>query len=112
MIIDNLPLALILHIGIVGLVLFSILLIKMWLYLRKEALATQQPFMIATASIFASLACSGIFNITFPTFGTVFALAILCAKYRPVKRYGTRLERLEGKCGNSGSGVVPSLKGS
>jgi hypothetical protein len=110
MIIDNLPLALILHIGIVGLVLFSILLIKMWLYLRKEALATQQPFIIATASVFASLACSGIFNITFPEFGTVFALAILCGKYRPVKTYRTRLERLESERKNLGSGMIPSLE--
>lgn len=80
MLIDNLPLALILHIGVVGLVLFSILLVQMWLYLRREAIATQQPFMIAAVSLWASIACAGIFNIVLSQFGTVFALAVLCSR--------------------------------
>jgi hypothetical protein len=79
MLIDNLPLALILHIGIVGLTLFSLLLVKMWLYLRREATADQQPFMIAAASLWASAACAGIFNVVLSQFGTVFALAVLCS---------------------------------
>lgn len=84
--IDNLVLALVLHIGIVGLFFFSILMIKMWLYLRRNAIATQQPFVIAAASLWATLACAGIFNITFSTFGAVFAIAVLCGGDRIEKR--------------------------
>jgi hypothetical protein len=80
MAIDNVPLALVLHIGIAGLVFFGILMIKMWLYARRLALATQRPFLIAAASLWATLACAGIFNITFSSFGIVFTLAILCEK--------------------------------
>jgi hypothetical protein len=80
MLIDDLPLALLLHIGIVGLLLFGILMIKMWLYLRREALATRQPFVVAAASLWAAFACAGIFNIVTSSFGAVFALAILCRR--------------------------------
>jgi hypothetical protein len=80
MLIDNLPLALVLHIGVVGLGIFGALLIKMWLYLRREALATHQPFVVAAASLWAALACAGIFNIVLSSFGAVFALAVLCRK--------------------------------
>jgi hypothetical protein len=80
MLIDNLPLALVLHIGMVGLAIFGALLIKMWLYLRREALATRQPFVVAAASLWAALACAGIFNIVLSSFGAVFALAVLCRK--------------------------------
>lgn len=76
--IDNVPLAVVLHIGIAGLVVFGILLIRMWLYLRRQALKTQQPFTIAAASLWATLACAGIFNIIFSSFGAVFAIAVLC----------------------------------
>ena len=80
MLIDNLPLALVLHIGVVGLAVFGTLLIKMWLYLRREALATRQPFVVAAASLWAALSCAGIFNIVLSSFGAVFALAVLCRK--------------------------------
>jgi hypothetical protein len=79
MLIDCAPLALVLHVGVVGLMLFGALLVQMWLYLRREALASGQPFAIAAASFWATLACAGIFNIVFSSFGAVFALAILCA---------------------------------
>jgi hypothetical protein len=84
MVIDNVPLALVLHIGIIGLALFGTLLVKMWLYLRSEALVTRQPFVIAAASVWAALACAGIFNIVFSSFGAIFTLVILCEK-RTVK---------------------------
>lgn len=80
MVIDNLPLALVLHIGAVGLLLFGILLVKMWLYLRRKALATQEPMIVAAASLWATLTCAGIFSITFSSFGAVFAIAILCER--------------------------------
>jgi hypothetical protein len=76
--IDNVPLALALHIGIVGLIVFTVLLFKMWLYLRREAIATQHPFVIAAASFWAALPCAGMFNIVLVQLGAVFALAILC----------------------------------
>ncbi len=76
--VDNVFFALALHIGIVGVVLFSALMTKMWLYLRREALASQQPFVVAAASLWATFACAGTFNIIFAAFGAIFALAILC----------------------------------
>lgn len=78
MIIDNSPLALILHIGFVGFLMFSVLIWKMWLYLRREAVVFQQPFAIAAASLWSTVACVGIFNIVFSVFGAVFAVAVLC----------------------------------
>jgi hypothetical protein len=78
MVIDNSLLALLLHIGVVGLALFATLLVKMWLYLRREAVITQEPFIIAAASLWAALTCAGIFNIVFGFFGAIFGLAILC----------------------------------
>lgn len=82
--IDNVLLALIMHIGIIGLVLFSILLIRMWLHLRQQALSTQQPFFIAAASLWATFACAGIFNIILIQLGAIFAMAVLC-KQRDVE---------------------------
>ncbi len=78
MVIDNTLLALLLHLGVVGLVLFGTLITRMWIYLRREALATEQPFVIAAASFWATIACAGTFNIIFGSFGVLFALAILC----------------------------------
>jgi hypothetical protein len=78
MVIDNTLLALLLHLGVVGLALFGTLLIRMWIYLRREAVATEQPFVIAAASLWAAITCAGTFNIVFGFFGAIFALAILC----------------------------------
>ncbi len=80
MVIDSMPLALVLHIGLVGFVIFGILLVKMWLYLRREALSTQQPFIIAAASVWATFLCAGTFNILFNMLGTLFVLVLLCKK--------------------------------
>ena len=76
--IDNVPLALILHVGIVGMLLFSALMVAMWLYLRREAMATKQPVTTAAASLWATFALSGLVNIVFSSFGAIFALAIIC----------------------------------
>jgi hypothetical protein len=108
MIIDNTPLALVLHIGVVGLVLFGVLMIKMWLYLRRKALATEQPFLIAAASFWATLACAGIFNIVFSSFGAVFALAILCEKDLSTQRRHKSIGGFVGKR----RGLRPELAGS
>ena len=78
MVIDNTVLALLLHIGVIGLVLFGALLTKIWMYLRCQATTTQQPFVIAVASLWATITCVGMFNIVFSAFGATFALAILC----------------------------------
>lgn len=78
--IDNVPLALIMHIGLIGSILFAILLFRMWLYLRREALVARQPFLIAAASLWATLTCAGIFNIILIQLGAIFAIAILCKK--------------------------------
>ncbi len=89
--IDNVPLALALHIGFVGLLLFGTLMVKMWLHLRREALETQQPFIIAAASLWATLMCAGMFNIVLISFGAVFAMVILCKRTPPAET-ATELE--------------------
>jgi hypothetical protein len=58
----------------------------MWIYLRREAVATEQPFIIAAASLWATIACAGTFNIVFGSFGAVFALAILCNNGKEFRR--------------------------
>lgn len=80
MLIDSVYLALILHIGVIGFLLFAFLLIKMWLYLCRKAVATRRPFVIAAAALWATLPCAGIFNIVFGAYGVVFAMAVLCDK--------------------------------
>jgi len=111
MVIDNVPLALVLHIGTVGLILFGTLMIKMWLYLRREALATEQPFLIAAVSLWATLACIGIFNIVFSSFGAIFALAILCERKSSVRRLSRvrDYEPIGEKINSRGSSSVASL---
>jgi hypothetical protein len=79
-IIDSSPLALLLHIGFVGLLLFTVYSAYAWNYLRREAIANQQPFVIAAASLWSTILCAGTFNIIFSSFGAVFALAILSQK--------------------------------
>jgi len=96
MLIDSAPLALVLHLGIVGLMLFGALLVQMWLYLRREALDTKEPFAIAAASFWATLLCAGIFNIVFSSFGSVFAIAILCSKDEAIKRLQKKRGSFEG----------------
>lgn len=86
MTIDNSPLALILHIGVVGAVFFSILVFQMWVHLRREAASSKRPFVIASASLWSTLACAGIFNIVFASFGSVFALVVLCQQEKENKR--------------------------
>lgn len=81
--IDNVPLSLILHIGIVGMVIFCTLLFTMWLFLRREALTRQQPFIIAVASMWATLACEGLFQTLLSQYGCCFALALLCSRHEP-----------------------------
>ena len=96
MLIDSAPLALVLHLGIVGLMLFGALLVQMWLYLRREALDTKEPFAIAAASFWATLLCAGILNIVCSSFGSVFAIAILCSKDEAIKRLQKKRGSFEG----------------
>ncbi|MFC5865385.1 hypothetical protein ACFPT7_23980 [Acidicapsa dinghuensis] len=78
MAIDNLLLGLVLHIGMLGLLLFGVLMTKMWLYLRHKAITDRQPFVIAASSMWAALPCAGLFNLDLAPFGVAFALVILC----------------------------------
>jgi len=79
--IDNLLLGIGLHIGIVGLVTFGVLLVKMWLYLRREALTSRQPFIIAVVSVWAILWGSGLFyHGMLAPFGALFVLVIICSR--------------------------------
>lgn len=88
LVIDSTPLALVLHIGVVGLILFSLLILKMLIYLRKEAINTGNTVFIAAASLWSTILCAGTFNIIFSLYGAVFAISILTSR-SPVEEYGT-----------------------
>jgi hypothetical protein len=81
--VDNIPLAVTLHIGFVGLAVFSALLFKMWLYLRQRALDGRPPLVVAAVSVWSILATAGMFNSAFLIFGGIFSLAVFCEKDEP-----------------------------
>ena len=76
--IDNAVLALVLHIGVIGLIVFGAFMTKIWLYLRRMALVQRRPFVVAAASLWATFACAGTFNIVFYSLGATFAVVVLC----------------------------------
>jgi len=91
--IDNVPLVLVLHIGIVGLIIMSVFMYKTWLYVRREALTHMQPFLIAAVSLWATLACEGLFSTILAPFGIVLALVILCERRSELPQRHCQAER-------------------
>jgi len=76
--IDNLAIAIIVHLGIVGAILLTLMMAEMWRYLRRRAVSQPQSFVIASASLWSTFACAGIFNIMSVPLGAVFTLALIC----------------------------------
>jgi hypothetical protein len=79
--VDNLYLALVLHIGVVGGVLMMALLWGMWRFIRKEAIRRPTPLMIGIAGFWATFLMTGMFNIQAANYGFWFLIAIILARH-------------------------------
>jgi len=75
--VDNLYLALTLHIGLVGMVSVLALLWAMWRYLRKETIERPTPLLIGIASFWATFLMTGMFNVQPALYGFWFLIGIL-----------------------------------
>jgi hypothetical protein len=82
MLIDDSPLALVLHLGIVGLVLVGALLVQMWLYLRREA-------------VFGRRCCVRAFLISYSVHSERYSLLLFSALIRNKRSYPTKKRRKE-----------------
>lgn len=78
--VDNLYLALVLHIGIVGAALMIGLLWSMWRFVRDEAISRPNPVIIGIASFWSTFLMTGMFNIQAANYGFWFLMALLVAR--------------------------------
>lgn len=78
--VDNLYLALTLHIGLVGAILVLALLWGMWRFVRNEAINHPTPLLIGIASFWATFLMTGMFNIQAAHYGFWFLIAVILAR--------------------------------
>jgi len=78
--VDNLYLALVLHIGLVGAALMLALLWGMWRFIRNEAISHPNPLIIGIASFWATFLMTGMFNIQAANYGFWFLIAVILAR--------------------------------
>jgi len=75
--VDNLYLALVLHIGLVGMVVILGLLWAMWRRLRIETIERPTPLLIGIASFWSTFWLTGMFNIQLALYGFWFLIALM-----------------------------------
>jgi hypothetical protein len=75
--VDNLYLALVLHIGLVGAILMLALFWGMWRFIRNEALRRPTPLLIGIASYWATFLLTGMFNIQGANYGFWFLVGVM-----------------------------------
>ena len=75
--IDNMYLALMLHIGLVGMVVIVALFWAMWRRLRIETVRRPAPLLIGIASFWSTFLLTGMFNIQEALYGFWFLIAIM-----------------------------------
>jgi len=85
---DNLYLALILHIGVVGLSLMMLLLWHLWQIVRREAETRTSYLTTAVAATYSTLLLAGLFDIS--TFGMFFLLFAISSKASPSSKGETK----------------------
>jgi hypothetical protein len=78
--VDNLYLALVLHIGLVGAALMLGLLWAMWTFIRHEAIQHPTPVMIGIASFWSTVLMTGMFNIQAANYGFWFLIAVILSR--------------------------------
>jgi hypothetical protein len=78
--IDNLYLALVMHIGFVGAALMLALLWGMWRFIKKEAISHPNPLIIGIAAFWATFLMTGMFNIQAANYGFWFLIAVILAR--------------------------------
>lgn len=77
--IDNIFLQLLLHVGIVGTILFLIYFALIWLYLLERARRTRSPLSIATAGIWSALPLIGMFSLPASNLALYCLVLMICA---------------------------------
>jgi hypothetical protein len=78
--VDNLYIALVLHIGLVGAILMIALLWGMWRFVRHEAVTRPTPLLIGIASFWVTFLMTGMFNIQAANYGFWFLIAVILAR--------------------------------
>jgi hypothetical protein len=80
---DNLYLALVLHIGVIGLCLMMLLLWQLWQLVRREAEKRQSYLTTAVAATYSTLLLTGLFKIT--SLGMIFLFFAISNRASPSK---------------------------
>ncbi|HXZ33142.1 MAG TPA: hypothetical protein VEH30_12760 [Terriglobales bacterium] len=75
--VDNMYLALALHIGLVGMVIIVGLLWALWRRLRIETVKRPTPLLIGIASFWSTFLLTGMFNLELAQYGFWFLIAIM-----------------------------------
>ena len=78
--VDNLYLALVLHIGLVGAGLMLGLLWGMWTFIRRETIQHPTPVIIGIASFWSTFLMTGMFNIQAANYGFWFLIAVILSR--------------------------------
>lgn len=81
--IDSMFLALLLHVGIVGLVIFVAYLVGLWKWTRIVALTNPTPLSIAIASLWSTCLCVGVLNILPTMYGLIAMLIPIACMQQP-----------------------------
>jgi hypothetical protein len=77
--IDNMFVALIMHIGVLGMLAITALMCGIWLSLRRMAIDRPTPLVIGLASFWSTFALIGMFNIQMTQYGFWFLAALVVA---------------------------------
>lgn len=75
--VDNMYLALTLHIGVIGLIVMLGLFWAMWRYLRAETIKHPTPILIGIASFWSTFLLTGMFNVEPALYGFWFLIATM-----------------------------------
>jgi hypothetical protein len=104
--IDNMFVALIMHIGVFGMLAITALMTSMWLSLRRLAIDRPTPLVIALASFWSTFALIGMFNIQMTQYGFWFLAAFVVAGSANQRREVSRWQP------QYGSGLAGELQAS
>ncbi len=81
---DNLYLAIVLHIGLIGLCLIMLLVWRLWQLIRKQAEMRTSYLTTAVAATYSTILLTGLFKINF--FGVIFLFFAISDRSSPLRR--------------------------